>query len=156
MSTTNDEAAINNTTTAEDGGNPLVDGIFMMHYIYKKLVEKYGKDDADWWLIEIGHLAAMDDKQFENELERFSPWHRCKAETHDGKLEVCDVTPRTDFYLFFDKENTDKLQKLLGGNIANNLHKYFSSNRPLKALREYCDANGVEYRSDSWTSGDDL
>ena len=80
----------------------------------------------------------------------------CEATLYDGKLTICRVGYWTDFYLHFDEENTNKLRELIGGNIKENFEKYFSSDDPFYTVRDYCDKNEIQYRYDSWTSGDDM
>ena len=144
----------NDKTTKRSSGEIIIDGFYLMHYVYHEMVELVGEDEAEWWLAEMNHLAVMGEEQFKNKLDQISPCYRCKAEIDDGRLTVCRVGRWADFYLFFDEENTDKLQKLLGGSIAINLHKYFSDDDSFEVLREYCNANEIQYRYDTWSSGD--
>ncbi|GHT88984.1 hypothetical protein FACS1894137_17640 [Spirochaetia bacterium] len=60
-----------------------------------------------------------------------------------------------EYWYLFDKTSTGRLMALLVGedyDIKNLLYEHFSGLEGCKKLREFCDANGIKYKFDSWHS----
>jgi hypothetical protein len=60
-----------------------------------------------------------------------------------------------EYWYSFDKTSTGRLIALLVGedrNIKNLLYEHFSGLDGCKKLEEFCNANGIKFKFDSWLS----
>ena len=95
------------------------------------------------------------DYRYKDDHNGIVPTRYGKVELKDGALSMQYDGSITEFYLNLDRENTDKLRELLGGNIKKNLQEKFKSDNILFEVRDFCEENGIDCNYFSWTSDDD-